>query len=311
METATYESFQRVFGEATEAEMMECMAMLEDEELGEQLKSLQDEVQKELAASVDVSYAAQEPKPKKGKKSENIKALLDKPEEELSDFDLALLKVRKAAVISKKKMAISKEEMDEKAEKFVNKMKEAAETDKKLYHAQQPATKKLMMMNEVQEYVNKGQERQALLEADILGAFVLWLSPYEDGSKPSLVISNPVLDMLGEFRHNISEYLMESKLGILIHAISKNPNETPKIRQKATALVEHWSRQVFNIQTNYMDGDMAKMNPKMAKVDMQARPSFSMGSNRPGEDRHRGPSSSKATHRNVKTALRGLEKRIN
>ena len=158
----------------------------------------------------------------------------------------------------KKKKEKTAEEVKDMVIDLLTKMEMAADKDEKSNQEQKPCIAKLGLMNMVYEQLTKRKYQAEYLDHGVLGVLKEWLKPMPDGSLPNVLVRTKVLGILEALPINLElpdrkEQLRSSQLGELVMFLSKNNDETPDNRKRATQLVQRWARPIFELSTRYAD----------------------------------------------------------
>mmetsp|Transcript_13249 Transcript_13249/g.25383 ORF Transcript_13249/g.25383 Transcript_13249/m.25383 type:complete len:465 (+) Transcript_13249:147-1541(+) len=158
----------------------------------------------------------------------------------------------------RRKSNISHAETKSFVEAFLGKMELAADQDVEANQMSRPAIHKLQMLAEVQEVLEKTHLHEDLLEAGLLNILKLWLEPLSDGSIPNVNVRTTLLGLLKKLPVNVEmfdrrEQLKKSGLGKIVMFLYKFPEETLQNKRTAQALVEMWSRPIFELSTRWSD----------------------------------------------------------
>ncbi|KAF9580141.1 Transcription factor iws1 [Lunasporangiospora selenospora] len=169
------------------------------------------------------------------------------------DFELAL-KSGKSSNRRRRKEDEDDTEMDEGAQRFVSKMREAAFNDIDSKVKNESALAKVRMLENVKKQLNKSHVHNTFLDNGILDAMKLWLEPLQDASLPSLDIIQDFLDILDVLPIQ-TDHLVNSGVGRVVYFYTKvdESRVTPNIKRKAHALVDKWSRPIIKLSQDYRD----------------------------------------------------------
>ncbi|GHP08417.1 hypothetical protein PPROV_000715600 [Pycnococcus provasolii] len=159
---------------------------------------------------------------------------------------------------NKKKKEKTAEEVEDMVDDLLTKMEMAADKDEKSNQEQKPCIAKLGLLNMVYEQLTKRKYQAEYLDHGVLGVLKEWLKPMPDGSLPNVLVRTKVLGILEALPINLElpdrkEQLRSSQLGKLVMFLSKNKDETPDNRKRATQLVQRWARPIFELSTRYAD----------------------------------------------------------
>ncbi|XRB00192.1 transcription factor SPN1 [Pycnococcus provasolii] len=158
----------------------------------------------------------------------------------------------------KKEKTAEEEEVEDIVIDLLTKMDMAADMDEKSNQEQKPCIAKLGLMNMVYEQLTKRKYQAKYIDFGVLGVLQGWLKPMPDGSLPNVLVRTKVLGILEALPINLElpdrkEQLRLSQLGKLVMFLSKNKDETPDNRKRATQLVQRWARPIFELSTRYAD----------------------------------------------------------
>ena len=136
---------------------------------------------------------------------------------------------------------------DDSINSMLNRMKEAADADKKANRLvfinsifvqierkvywtpksnRKAAVSKLKMLGEVVKNISKHDLNEVLVENGVMSALADWLSPLPDRSLPSLNLRTELLQKLKLFTNISSETLKHSGIGKAVMFLYKHPKET-------------------------------------------------------------------------------------
>jgi hypothetical protein len=144
-------------------------------------------------------------------------------------------------------------------------MREAARADIADKKAEKPAVSKLKALPAVREAVANTGLHEFLLEGTVLGlgggakddgahtilvALRDWLRPLPGSDLPNMQLREAAYEMLAALPISL-DHLRESRLGPILVALSEHPKESPAARMKLKALIDKFSRQIFNKRSSY------------------------------------------------------------
>ncbi|VDK39605.1 unnamed protein product [Taenia asiatica] len=222
----------------------------------------ENEVEKESAVSSTASVAAvatrkdeinhqqHHQQPQEQVTSDNDE---DDGEEFVSDFDRFMSRRREE---TRRRRRLGRDEeflndSDEIIRETINRMRSAADEDRRLLSKNRPATKKLSMLNEVTSLLIRAGMKPALIDNGILSAITEWLSPVSGHTLPSVTIRETLLRHLGEFHIQDPDLLRDSGIGKAVMYLYKHPRETRANKMLAGHLINEWSRPIFNLTSDY------------------------------------------------------------
>lgn len=134
-------------------------------------------------------------------------------------------------------------------DRFIARLKVAAEEDTELNRQRMPAIKKLRLLPALTRVVKRPLHGD-FLDRGLLSVLKNWLEPLPDQSLPNATIRTALLDILTDLSIDTGDYerreqLKNSGLGRVVMFLSKSDEVTAANRRVATALVHKWSRPIF------------------------------------------------------------------
>ncbi|KAG0209223.1 Transcription factor iws1 [Mortierella sp. GBA30] len=204
------------------------------------------------------------------------------------DFELALKSGKSTTRRRRKDEEDIDSELDEGAQRFVAKMREAAFSDIDSKLKNQSALAKVRMLESVKRQLNKyavlmmdyaeqnaahssptptnagitqclfhdhrSHVHNTFLDNGILEAMKVWLEPLQDASLPSLDIIQDFMDILDVLPIQ-TDHLVNSGVGRVVFFYTKVDESriTPSIKRKAESLVDKWSRPIIKLSQDYRD----------------------------------------------------------
>lgn len=141
---------------------------------------------------------------------------------------------------------------------LIAKMEVAAEKDIAAYESRQPAIHKLKILSEVVEELKMVELHDKFLTHGGLAVLQVWLNLLPDGNLPNLKIRTALIDIIKQLpietdMQDRKEQLKASGLGRIIMFLSELPEETTSNRRVCKALIEKWSRPVYELSSHYRD----------------------------------------------------------
>eukprot|EP00574_Skeletonema_japonicum_P010948 CAMPEP_0201726282 /NCGR_PEP_ID=MMETSP0593-20130828/9362_1 /ASSEMBLY_ACC=CAM_ASM_000672 /TAXON_ID=267983 /ORGANISM="Skeletonema japonicum, Strain CCMP2506" /LENGTH=592 /DNA_ID=CAMNT_0048217755 /DNA_START=68 /DNA_END=1846 /DNA_ORIENTATION=- len=164
----------------------------------------------------------------------------------------------------KKKEVKKLPQLEQEATDFLRKMDAAADADDESIAAKKPALKKLGMLSEVMEMLAQKDLQRVLLDLDLLMVCKRWVQPLPPNGKTlgNLTVRRRIIEslggMTGENGINSSD-LKRSGFGKVVMALFKHKSETPDMKKMLKAMIEQWSRPIFQKSGNLRDLERAQM----------------------------------------------------
>lgn len=147
-------------------------------------------------------------------------------------------------------------ELEEEAKEFMDAMERAAEEDEVAVKERRPATKRLAMINTVVDTFTNREITRVLLDLDVLSICKRWIKPLPNGSLGNVTVRQKMLDaianMTGEAGITPAD-LKRSEFGKVVMSLYMHKSETPAMKRKLKALIEQWSRPIFQKSGNMRD----------------------------------------------------------
>lgn len=108
------------------------------------------------------------------------------------------------------------------------------------------------MLAEVTQALNKAPYVSKFLEMDGLKSIKRWLDPMPDGSLPNIRIREQLLAILAKMPIDTS-HLQSSDVGKVVMFLLHHSTESRENKKVCQALIEKWSRPIFNLSARYED----------------------------------------------------------
>ncbi|KAF9571997.1 Transcription factor iws1 [Mortierella alpina] len=188
------------------------------------------------------------------------------------DFELAMKSGKSTTRRRRKDEEDIDTELDEGAQRFVAKMREAAFADIDAKTKNMSALAKVRMLESVKTQLNKSHVHNTFLDNGILEAMREWLEPLRDGSLPSLDIIQDFMDIL-DILPIQTDHLVNSGVGRVVFFYTKVDESriTPTIKRKAESLVDKWSRPIIKLSQDYRDKKISYADEDPAASSSQRR----------------------------------------
>jgi transcription factor SPN1 len=154
-------------------------------------------------------------------------------------------------------------EMEEEVRMFLGKMEVAAERDEEAFREKRPGLQKLSNLNEMVEMLTRKESQRLLLDLDVLVVCKRWIQPLPNGQLGNLTVRSRILDAVGNMTGESGitpADLKRSEFGKVVMALFKHSQETPQLKTKLRALIEQWSRPIFQKSGNMRDLERAQYN---------------------------------------------------
>lgn len=149
------------------------------------------------------------------------------------------------------------------AAELVRNMEIAAEKDVESYMNGELALAKLAMLEKVTGKCYKPIFQGPLIQSKVLEVLAKWLKPMNKGALPDINVRSEVLKILsvlpvkGDPMANEEtqvidiEHLKQGGIGRAVRILASHPNETPENAKIANAIIDKWSRLVYQKSDNY------------------------------------------------------------
>ena len=167
--------------------------------------------------------------------------------------------------MQKKKREVKKlPQLEQEASEFLRLMDGAADADDESIAAKRPALKKLGMLSQVMDMLAQKDMQRVLLDLDLLMVCKRWVQPLPPDGKTlgNVTVRRRILEALsqmtgGENGINSGD-LKRSGFGKVVMALFKHKKETPEMKKMLKAMIEQWSRPIFQKSGNLRDLERAQ-----------------------------------------------------
>ena len=214
-------------------------------------------------------------------------------EAEADDDDPILQAVNKL----KKKKRVQKKytELEEEAKPFIAQMEQAAEDDEEAVAQKRPAFKKLLMLDEVCDTIARRDMQRPLLDHDLLVVCKRWIQPLPNGMLGNVTVRQRLIGaislMTGENGITASD-LKRSEFGKVVMSLFMHKDETPAMKRQLKAMIDQWSRPIFQKSGNMRDLERVHREGKgissISRVHMMEEQSRERAAKAPVMGGHRG-----------------------
>jgi transcription factor SPN1 len=205
-----------------------------------------------------IADSGDESDPERATKSKEV-------EGDVPELDAALERIKKKRPAKPKDSAL-----ETAATLLIAKMDEAVELDLRANEAKQPAINKIRLLSEVTLGLNKQELYvRRFIELGGLRSIKNWLAPMPDGSLPNIKIREQLLGVLSRLPTPDFDKLKESEVGKVVMFLYKNENESRDNKRICKALIEKWSRPIFNISNDY--GDLERIEEDERRLPRAAQ----------------------------------------
>jgi transcription factor SPN1 len=212
---------------------------------------------------------------------------------EADDDDPILQAVNKL----KKKKRVQKKytELEEEAKPFIARMEQAAEDDEEAVAQKRPALKKLLMIDEVCDTIARRDMQRPLLDHDLLVVCKRWIQPLPNGTLGNVTVRQRLVGaislMTGENGITASD-LKRSEFGKVVMSLYMHRSETPAMKRQLKAMIDQWSRPIFQKSGNMRDLERVHREGKgissISRVHMMEEQSRERAAKAPVMGGHRG-----------------------
>ena len=156
----------------------------------------------------------------------------------------------------KKKKPKKLSELEDEAKEFLTRMQMAADDDDAAVKERRPATKKLAMLNETLDVLARKDLTRPLLDMDLLMVAAAWVRPLPSGQLSNVTVRSKLLQAIGQMSGEngiTAGDLKRSNFGKVVMKLYMHKQETPDLKRQHKALIEQWSRPIFQKSGNMRD----------------------------------------------------------
>ena len=156
----------------------------------------------------------------------------------------------------KKKKPKKLSELEDEAKEFLTLMQKAADDDDVAVKERRPATKKLAMLNETLDVLARKDLTRPLLDMDFLMVAAAWVRPLPNGQLGNVTVRSKLLQAIGQMSGEngiTAGDLKRSNFGKVVMKLYMHKQETPDLKRQHKALIEQWSRPIFQKSGNMRD----------------------------------------------------------
>jgi transcription factor SPN1 len=139
---------------------------------------------------------------------------------------------------------------------FLGQMELAVEEDEMSIAERRPAVKKLAMLNQVLQMLARRDIQRVLLDLDLLVICKRWVQPLKNGTLGNVTVRQRLMEaianMTGDTGVNAMD-LKRSEFGKVVMSLAMHKSETPTMKRQLKALIDQWSRPIFQKSGNMRD----------------------------------------------------------
>lgn len=161
----------------------------------------------------------------------------------------------------KKKDIMKLSDLEDQAREYLRRMEQAAEEDEAAVAERRPATAKLRMLPEVLNLLTKQNMMRPLLDHDLLSVCRRWVKPLPKGGLGNVTCRSKLLQAIGNMTGEngvTASDLKRSGFGKTVMALYMHKSETPTLKRQHKAMIERWSRPIFQKSGNMKDLESAQ-----------------------------------------------------
>jgi transcription factor SPN1 len=155
-----------------------------------------------------------------------------------------------------KRVKASFTEMEEEAKMFLGQMELAVEEDEMAIAERRPAVKKLAMLKEVLQMLARRDIQRVLLDLDLLVICKRWVQPLKNGTLGNVTVRQRLMEAIGNMTGDTGVNAMDlkrSEFGKVVMSLAMHKSETPTMKRQLKALIDQWSRPIFQKSGNMRD----------------------------------------------------------
>jgi transcription factor SPN1 len=156
----------------------------------------------------------------------------------------------------KKKKPKKLSELEDEAKEFLTRMQMAADDDDVAVKEKRPATNKLAMLNETLDLLARKDLTRPLLDMDLLMVAAAWVRPLPNGQLGNVTVRSKLLQAIGQMSGEngiTAGDLKRSNFGKVVMQLYMHKQETRDLKRQHKALIEQWSRPIFQKSGNMRD----------------------------------------------------------
>jgi transcription factor SPN1 len=155
-----------------------------------------------------------------------------------------------------KRVKLSFTEMEEEAKMFIGRMELAVDEDEMAIAERRPAVKKLGMLNEVLQMLARRDIQRVLLDLDLLVICKRWVQPLKNGTLGNVTVRQRLMEAIANMTGDTGVNAMDlkgSEFGKVVMTLAMHKSETPTMKRQLKALIDQWSRPIFQKSGNMRD----------------------------------------------------------
>jgi len=170
------------------------------------------------------------------------------------------------------KKEYKREQLNEDVHDMISKMEAAADADADALSKDppEPAVEKARMMPAVTDFMRKRHYHEAMVDNGFLSTVARWLEPTA-GGLVNLTVRTGLLKSLQliEADDTLVGALRSSKIVVYVKLLSLHRKETDENKRMAQALVETWSRPIFDSSVRVRAADVEAVVPRYSARELE------------------------------------------